>query len=172
MAGAYPSCLQATDGIQSQCTQKYENSTKNVAIKNWTCVQLVYPQKVLSANHFIFVKKWGGEKILFISAQTVLLMAKRHFWMNIWKWDTLWPCSQQPLLQLIFQTQPKWKWPFSVIITHPDAQLHILSPVHLHPLIQQTDLFKVQPVHHKAANQGRTPGELKMGKIRFVPLHS
>lgn len=53
------------------------------------------------------------------------------------------------------------------MITHPDAQLHILSPVHLHPLIQQADLFKVQPVHHKAANQGRTPGELKMGKIRL-----
>lgn len=53
------------------------------------------------------------------------------------------------------------------MITHPDAQLHILSPVYLHPLIQQADLFKVQPVHHKAANQGRTPGELKMGKIRL-----
>lgn len=102
----------------------------------------------------------------------MLLTAKGHFWMNIWKWDTLWPCSQQPLLQLIFQTQPKWKWPFSVIITHPDAQLHILSSVHLHPLIQQTNLFKVQPVHHKAANQGWTPGELKMGKIRFVHRYS
>lgn len=71
-----------------------------------------------------------------------------------------------------FSAPTQMKWPFSVMITHPDAQLHILSPVHLHPLIQQADLFKVQPVHHKAANQGRTPGELKMGKIRFVPLHN
>lgn len=166
VAGAYPSCLQATDSIQSQCTQKYENSTKNVVRSTGI------PSESIILQITSFSWKNGGGKILFISAQTVLLMAKRHFWMNIWKWDTLWPCSEQPLLRLIFQTQPKWKWPFSVIITHPDAQLHILSSVHLHPLIQQTDLFKVQPVHHKAANQGRTPGELKMGKIRFVSLHS
>lgn len=48
-------------------------------------------------------------------------------------------------------------WPRDDIITHPDAQLHIFSPVHLHPLIQQTNLLKVQPIHHEATNQGRTP---------------
>ena len=43
-------------------------------------------------------------------------------------------------------------------ITHPDTQLYVLSPVDLHAFIQQTDLLKVQPVHHKATNQGRAPG--------------
>lgn len=63
-------------------------------------------------------------------------------------------------------------WPRGVeIITHPDAKLHILSPVHLHPLIQQANLLKVQPIHDEAANQGRAPGGLKMMKISFVPLH-
>lgn len=47
------------------------------------------------------------------------------------------------------------------IITHPNAQLHIFSPIYLHPLIQQTNLLKVQPVHHKAANQGWAPGGIK-----------
>lgn len=56
------------------------------------------------------------------------------------------------------------------IITHPDAQLHIFSSVHLHPLIQQTDLLKVQPIHHEAAYQGRAPGGFKMMKISFVSL--
>lgn len=63
-------------------------------------------------------------------------------------------------------------WPQeAAIITHPDAQLHIFSPVHLHPLIQQTNLLKVQSVHHEAANQSRAPGGLKTMKIGFVPLH-
>lgn len=53
-------------------------------------------------------------------------------------------------------------WPRGAgIITHPDAQFHIFSPVDLHPLIQQTNLLKVQPVHYEAANQGRAPGGLK-----------
>ncbi len=51
------------------------------------------------------------------------------------------------------------------IITHPDAQLHIFSPVHLQPLIQQANLLKVQPVHHEAANQSRAPRGFKMMKI-------
>lgn len=58
------------------------------------------------------------------------------------------------------------------IITHPDAQLHIFTPVHLHPLIQQADLLKVQPVHHEAANQSWTPEGLKMINIYCVTLHS
>lgn len=52
-------------------------------------------------------------------------------------------------------------------ITHPNAQLHIFSPVHLHPLIQQTNLLKVQPIHHKAANQGRAPGGMKDDEDQF-----
>lgn len=55
------------------------------------------------------------------------------------------------------------------IVTHPDAQLHILSTVHLHPFIQQTNLLKVKPVHHEAANQSGAPGGLKTMKIGFVP---
>lgn len=57
------------------------------------------------------------------------------------------------------------------IITHPDTQLHVFSPVHLHPLIQQPNLLKVQPINHEAANQGRAPEGLKIVKISFVPLH-
>lgn len=49
----------------------------------------------------------------------------------------------------------------SDIITHPDAQLHIFSPVNLHPFIQQANLLKVQPIHHKAANQSRAPEGFK-----------
>lgn len=56
----------------------------------------------------------------------------------------------------------------SDIITYPYAQFHIFSPVHLHPFIQQTNLLKVQPIHHKATNQGRAPEELKKMKIIFV----
>lgn len=61
--------------------------------------------------------------------------------------------------------------PEAPITTHPDAQLHIFSTVHLHPFIQQTNLLKVQPVHHEAANQSGAPGGLKTMKIGFVPLH-
>lgn len=53
------------------------------------------------------------------------------------------------------------------IITHPDAQLHIFSPVHLHSLIQQANLLKVQPIHHEAANQGRAPGGIKDDEDQF-----
>lgn len=63
-------------------------------------------------------------------------------------------------------------WPRPDIITHPDAQLHVLSPVHLHPLIQQTNLFKVQPIHHKAANQGRAPWGVKQYENQSCLLQS
>lgn len=58
----------------------------------------------------------------------------------------------------------------SDIITHPDAQLHIFSSVDLHPLIEQTNLLKVQSIHHEAANQSWTPGELKKIEISFINL--
>lgn len=53
------------------------------------------------------------------------------------------------------------------VMTHPDAQLHIFSSVHLHPLIQQTNLLEEQPVHHEAANQGRAPGGIKDDEDQF-----
>lgn len=58
-------------------------------------------------------------------------------------------------------------------ITHPNAQLHIFTTVHLHPFIQQTNFFKVKPVHYKAPNQCRTPGGINI-KIRtgLLPEHS
>lgn len=55
----------------------------------------------------------------------------------------------------------------SDIITHPDAQLHIFSPVHFHPLIQQTNFLKIQPVHHEAANQGWAPRGIKDDEDQF-----
>lgn len=48
--------------------------------------------------------------------------------------------------------------------TYSDTQLHVLTPVHLHPLIQKADFLKVLPVHHKAANQGWTPTVMKEGQ--------
>jgi len=41
---------------------------------------------------------------------------------------------------------------------HPDGQLYVLPPVHLHAFVQQADLLKVQPVHHEATDQGRASG--------------
>lgn len=55
-------------------------------------------------------------------------------------------------------------------ITHPNAQFDIFSAVHLHAFIQQTNLLKVQPVHHEAANQSWAPGRLKTTNIKYVFL--
>lgn len=46
--------------------------------------------------------------------------------------------------------------------SYPDSQLYILASVHLHAFIQQSDLLKVSPVHHEAANQSWTPVKDKL----------
>lgn len=48
------------------------------------------------------------------------------------------------------------------ISTHPDSKLHVFPSIHLHPLIQQSNLLKVQSIHHEAANQGGAPGRVKL----------
>ena len=46
-------------------------------------------------------------------------------------------------------------------MTHPNAQLNVLSAIHFHAFVQQADLLKVQPVNHEAANQGGAPETLR-----------
>lgn len=45
------------------------------------------------------------------------------------------------------------------IITHPDAQLHILAAVDFQAFVQQPDFLKICPVCNEAADQSRTPAE-------------
>lgn len=50
----------------------------------------------------------------------------------------------------------------TAVAAHPHAELHVFPPVHLHALVQQANLLKVQPVHHEAANQGRASGTARI----------
>lgn len=47
------------------------------------------------------------------------------------------------------------------LITHPDAQLHVLAAVDFQAFVQQPDFLKVRPVYDEAANQSRTPAETR-----------
>lgn len=54
--------------------------------------------------------------------------------------------------------------------SYPDSQLYVLSTVHLHAFIQQSDLLEVAPVHHEATNQSRTPD--KTMKTCRIQIHA
>lgn len=56
------------------------------------------------------------------------------------------------------------------LITHPDAQLHILAAVDFQAFVQQPDFLKILPVYDEAANQSRTPAETRSNSAMKVKL--